>query len=83
MSTIAAVSTNICALPVGTVLDRYGPRVSGIISSVLLAAGYLILAFAWGMRGRFDGYITDYLLLALACPFVFIPSFQLSNTFPR
>lgn len=83
MFTIAAVGTNVCALPVGTVLDRYGPRVSGIISSVLLAAGCLLLAFAWDMKDKFDGYIAGYLLLALGGPFVFISSFQLSNTFPR
>lgn len=83
MFTIAAVGTNVCALPVGTVLDRYGPRVSGIISSILLAAGCLLLAFAWDTKGRFDGYIAGYLLLALGGPFVFISSFQLSNTFPH
>jgi len=83
MFTVAAVGTNVCALPVGTILDRYGPRVSGIISSVLLTAGCLLLAFAWDIKDRFDGYITGYLLLALGGPFVFISSFQLSNTFPR
>jgi MFS family permease len=83
MFTIAAVGTNVCALPVGTILDRYGPRVSGIIGSILIAAGCLLLAFAWDMKGNFDAYITGYLLLALGGPFVFISSFQLSNTFPK
>jgi len=83
MFTVAAVGTNVCALPVGTVLDRYGPRISGIISSILLAAGCLLLAFAKDMGTSFDGYIAGYLLLALGGPFVFISSFQLSNTFPR
>jgi len=83
MFTVAAVGTNVCALPVGTVLDRYGPRISGIISSILLAAGCLLLAFAKDMGASFDGYIAGYLLLALGGPFVFISSFQLSNTFPR
>lgn len=81
MFTIAAVATNVCALPVGTVLDRYGPRVSGIIGSVLLAIGAILLAFAAQLP--FDGYIPGYLFLALGGPFVFISSFQLSNTFPN
>ena len=81
MFTTAAVATNVCALPVGTVLDKYGPRVCGIIGSVLLAVGALLLAFAAQLP--FDGYIPGYLFLALGGPFIFISSFQLSNTFPE
>ena len=81
MFTTAAVATNVCALPVGTVLDKYGPRVCGIIGSVLLAVGALLLAFAAQLP--FDGYIPGYLFLALGGPFIFISSFQLSNTFPK
>ena len=81
MFTTAAVATNVCALPVGTVLDRYGPRISGIVGSVLLAIGALLLAFA--EQAPFDAYIPGYLFLALGGPFVFISSFQLSNTFPQ
>ncbi len=81
MFTTAAVATNVCALPVGTVLDKYGPRVSGIIGSILLAIGALFLALAAQLP--FDGYIPGYLFLALGGPFIFISSFQLSNTFPN
>ena len=81
MFTTAAVATNVCALPVGTVLDRFGPRVSGIVGSFLLTIGSLLLAFA--AQIPFDTYVAGYLFLALGGPFVFISSFQLSNTFPR
>jgi MFS family permease len=81
MFTIAAVATNVCALPVGTILDKYGPRVSGIIGSVCIAIGALLFAFSKELP--FDGYIPGYLFLALGGPFVFISSFQLSNTFPH
>ena len=81
MFTVAAVSTNVCALPVGTILDRYGPRVCGLIGTVCVTAGCLFFAFAWDMP--FDGYIPGYFFLALGGPFVFISSFQLSNTFPK
>jgi MFS family permease len=80
MFTIAAVSTNVAALPIGTILDRYGPRVCGIIGSVLLAIGAALFSLA--ARFPFDGYIPGYLFLALGGPFVFISSFQLSNCFP-
>ncbi|KAI4165935.1 MAG: hypothetical protein LQ342_000366 [Letrouitia transgressa] len=56
MFTVAAVSTNVCALPVGTILDKYGPRVSGVIGSVLLALGSLLFAFA--ARIPFDALLT-------------------------
>lgn len=78
--TVSAVSTNVAALPIGTILDRYGPRVCGIIGSVLLTIGALLFAFAG--QAPVDAYIPGYLFLALGGPFVFISSFQLSNTFP-
>lgn len=81
MFTVAAVSTNVCALPVGTILDRFGPRVSGLVGVVFLTMGALFFAFSEDLP--FDGYIPGYLFLALGGPFVFISSFQLSNTFPR
>lgn len=81
MFTIAAVVTNVSALPVGTILDAYGPRVSAIIGSIFLALGATIFALAKQLP--FDGYIPGYLLLSLGGPFVFISSFQLSNTFPK
>ncbi|KAK8240796.1 major facilitator superfamily domain-containing protein [Phyllosticta capitalensis] len=81
MFTIAAVSTNVCALPVGAVLDRFGPRVCGMIGVFFLTIGALFFALA--ADASFDGYIPGYLFLALGGPFVFISSFQLSNTFPK
>ncbi|KAL3446002.1 major facilitator superfamily domain-containing protein [Aspergillus insuetus] len=80
MFTIAAVATNVSALPVGTILDTYGPRVCGIIGSSCLFLGALLLALA--NRLPFDAYVLGYLLLALGGPFIFISSFHLSNTFP-
>jgi MFS family permease len=81
MFTIAAVSTNVVALPVGTILDRFGPRVSGILGACFVTLGSLLFAFSKDLP--FDGYIPGYLFLALGGPFIFISSFQLSNTFPQ
>jgi multisubunit Na+/H+ antiporter MnhC subunit len=81
MFTVAAVGTNVAALPIGAILDSFGPRVCGIIGSFLLAMGAVLFAFAWQLP--FDGFIPGYLFLALGGPFVFISSFQLSNTFPK
>ena len=84
MFTVAAVSTNVAALPIGTILDRYGPRVCGLMGGVFVAIGCLVFAFAWDLqRMGFDGYIPGYFFLALGGPFIFISSFQLSNAFPK
>lgn len=81
MFTVAAVATNVAALPVGAILDHYGPRVCGVLGSVFLGAGALLMAYA--QRVPFDGFLVGYLLLALGGPFTFISSFQLSNAFPK
>ena len=78
--TIASVTTNVSALVAGTVLDRYGPRVCGFIGSCFLLLGSLSMAFA---SLPFENYIAGHFLLALGGTFVFVPSFQLSNAFPR
>jgi MFS family permease len=84
MFTVAAVMTNVAALPIGAVLDRWGPRACGLLGGTFVAIGCLFFAFAWSMKeSGFDGYIPGYAFLALGGPFVFISSFQLSNTFPR
>lgn len=80
--TVACMVTNISALPVGSILDNYGPRVSGIIGSFILALGAFCLKYS-DVISWFDPYIVGCGLLALGGPFVFISSFQLANSFPR
>ena len=80
MFAIAAATNNVGALPVGTLLDRYGPRMAGICGGVLVAMGCVTFAFAGQLP--FDGYIPAYVFLSLGGPFIFLPAFQLSNTFP-
>lgn len=98
MFTIAAVATNMCAVIVGLILDRYGPRVAGLIGSVLLCLGCFgfaiskdvkILDREFVLRNSNHllmnslAYPASYLCIALAGPFIFIPSMNLANTFPR
>ncbi|KAK5663269.1 hypothetical protein OQA88_3696 [Cercophora sp. LCS_1] len=81
MFTVAAVTTNVAALPIGAILDHYGPRVCGVLGSVFLAIGAALMAFE--NRVPFDGLLFGYGFLALGGPFTYISSFQLSNAFPR
>lgn len=78
---VASVTCNIGALLVGTVLDRYGPRICGFASSVLLALGGLCMAFNTSLP--FDALVIGNFFLALGGTFVFVPSFHLSNAFPQ
>ncbi|GAW20001.1 hypothetical protein ANO14919_094950 [Xylariales sp. No.14919] len=81
MFTVAAVATNVAALPVGAILDHYGPRVCGVIGAMFLAIGAVFMAYA--ERVSFDALLPGYLFLALGGPFTYISSFQLSNAFPQ
>lgn len=80
--TIASITANVSALPVGTILDRYGSRICGFSGSVLLAVGSLFMAFSF-LRPEFHGFIAGNFFLALAGTFIFVPSFQIANAFPR
>jgi MFS family permease len=82
MFTVAAVATNVCALLVGTILDQYGPRVAGVIGSVLFGLGCVGMGFSKEIH-VIDPYPVSYLLMAVGGPFIFIPSFHLANAFPR
>lgn len=80
--TVACMVTNISALPVGSILDLYGPKITGIIGLGLLLIASIFLQFA-SLMTYIDGYLFGYTLLALSGPFVFIPCFQLANSFPK
>lgn len=79
---VASTTCNISALPVGTILDRYGPRVSVMLGCVCLAIGSLLMAYAFKIPD-FDGYIAGNVWLALGGTFIFVPSFSIANAFPK
>lgn len=81
MFTYAAVLTNATALLVGRVLDTYGPRITGVIGSIILAIAAVCMANGANITAV-DGYLLGYVLLAFGGPFVFISCFQLGNSFP-
>ena len=80
---LSATVTNIMALPVGKILDMYGPRVCGIIGSGLLFLACGNFISAKHLASIWDPYLVGYTLLAIAGPFVFISCFQLANSFPQ
>ncbi|KAI7501898.1 MFS general substrate transporter [Hortaea werneckii] len=78
---VASTTCNVSALPVGTILDRYGPRVCAVIGSFCLAVGSILMGYAFKIP-EFDGYIMGNVFLALGGTFVFLPSFSIANAFP-
>lgn len=80
--TIASITANVSALPVGTILDRYGPRVCNFAGCICLAAGSIIMYFAFDIP-EFDGYVLANFLLSLGGTFIFVPAFQIANAFPK
>ncbi|PWY75529.1 MFS transporter [Aspergillus heteromorphus CBS 117.55] len=80
--TISSITANVSALPVGTILDRYGSRVCGFVGCLLLATGSLLMAYSFS-HPPFHGFLVGNVFLALGGTFIFVPSFQIANAFPR
>ncbi|KAI1457486.1 putative MFS transporter [Annulohypoxylon moriforme] len=78
----ASIATNTSSLLAGWVLDRYGRRLCYIISGLFMILGCLLMGLAFQIDG-FDGYLAANVLLSLGGTFLFVPSFQLANAFPR
>jgi MFS family permease len=80
---IAASNTaNLSTLLAGAALDRFGRRTCYMISSGLLAVGCILMGSAFAIP-KFDGYLLGNLFLAFGGTFLFVPSFQLANAFPK
>ena len=63
-------------------MDRYGPRVCAVLGSVFLATGALLMGYAFRLP-EFDGFVVANVMLALGGTFIFLPSFQNANAFPK
>lgn len=79
---VGSVTTNVSSLLAGSVLDLFGRRACWLAACVLLAAGSLLLAASFAFPGL-DGYLVANALLAMGGTFIFVPSFQLVNAFPK
>ncbi|OTA58332.1 putative MFS transporter [Hypoxylon sp. EC38] len=79
---VASITTNVSSLLAGWVLDQYGRRLCYVISGLFMIAGCLLMGLAFQIP-EFDGYLVANILLSLGGTFVFVPSFQLANAFPR
>ncbi|KAG8411085.1 hypothetical protein J3458_016196 [Metarhizium acridum] len=78
----ASITTNVSSLFAGYVLDTYGRRICTTFAATFLALGALF--FISHRHIRFiDPFIFSNFFLSLGGTFLFLPTFQLSNAFPK
>ncbi|EJP63321.1 major facilitator superfamily transporter [Beauveria bassiana ARSEF 2860] len=81
---VASVTTNTSSLFAGYTLDRFGRRWCATVAAGFLAVGALMMASHGNMLyKKLDGYLLGNFFLSLGGTFLFLPSFQLSNAFPK
>ncbi|KAH6976781.1 major facilitator superfamily domain-containing protein [Ilyonectria destructans] len=78
----ASISTYISSLFAETALDRFGRRACWRASCVFLVVGSLLMGSSFTIP-EFDGYLLGNVFLALGGTFLFVPSFELANMFPK
>ncbi|KAI0451483.1 amino acid transporter [Xylaria acuta] len=78
----ASTTANIAALFAGYSLDHFGRRTCYIIASIFIAAGSVLLGYAFAIP-EFDGYTLGNVMLSIGGTFLFVPSFRLANAFPK
>ncbi|KAF2203476.1 MFS transporter-like protein Fmp42 [Delitschia confertaspora ATCC 74209] len=79
---LASTTANVSALPVGTMLDRFGPKFCYLFGCLFLTIGSVLMSLAFQIA-EFDGYTIGNFFLALGGTFIFVPSFQIANAFPK
>jgi len=79
---VGSITTNVSSLVAGAMLDRFGRRVCWMLASLYLAVGLILMGNAFAIP-EFDGYLAGNIFLGLGGTFIFVPTFQLSNAFPR
>lgn len=79
VATMGIAANALCKLPLGYVLDRYGPRVTSVIGALIMITGSLL----FGLCDDNDHYTPKYayFMLGMAGPFLQMPCFQFSELF--
>jgi MFS family permease len=79
---VASITTNMSSLLAGTILDRFGRRACWVSACVFLIIGSVLLGSSFAIV-EFDGYLLGNFFIALGGTFIFVPSYQLTNAFPK
>lgn len=79
---VGSITANMGSLLAGATLDRYGRRVCWVASSCILALATLLMGLSFSIPD-FPGLIAGNILFALGGTYIFVPSFELANSFPK
>ena len=79
---VASVTANVSSLLAGSILDKYGRRACWVVACMALALGSLLMAASFAIA-KLNGYLVANVLLSVGGTFIFVPSFQLANAFPK
>ena len=74
---IGIAGNALCKLPLGLILDRFGPRVTSLIGSLMLIAGCAIMSLCDKNDKTLP--VVGYFLLGIAGPFIQMPCFQVEE----
>lgn len=80
MFAVATVALNMSSLPVGMFMDRFGPKKTSTLGSILHASGLVCLAYS---SKHFDGYVAGYTLIGLGGVHMFLSHIDMINIFPK
>eukprot|EP00192_Tetraselmis_astigmatica_P002873 CAMPEP_0117669556 /NCGR_PEP_ID=MMETSP0804-20121206/12204_1 /TAXON_ID=1074897 /ORGANISM="Tetraselmis astigmatica, Strain CCMP880" /LENGTH=583 /DNA_ID=CAMNT_0005477639 /DNA_START=251 /DNA_END=2002 /DNA_ORIENTATION=+ len=80
VATAGIAANALCKLPLGCLLDQWGPRLTSALGSTMLITGSLLIAL--GDRQSLLHIAGGYFLLGTSGPFIQMPCFQFSNLFP-
>lgn len=79
VSTVGIAANALCKLPLGILLDKYGPRMVSMLGGALLMVGALVMAI--GDRNSLPQIASGYFLIGIAGPCVQAPCFQFAELF--
>jgi hypothetical protein len=86
LNAIFAVGANIATVATivyGFTLDRYGVRMNAFSGALLMALGFVLLAYSESSGGPFDAFIPGFSLVAFGGIGTYLPAFQFSVLFKR
>jgi len=79
VATMGIAGNALCKLPLGILLDKFGPRATAVTGAIMVMVGSLLLGLC--DKNNTVLPVLGYLILGMAGPFLQMPCFQFSELF--